>query len=137
MASGVCSYAQQPNDTTAIKSLLEKEAATWRSGDIKEHATCWQLRPYSRILVSTTDGKCYDVPPANVVDPPSGKLGNGGYAVISGCLFSIHGNNAWVSHDEVSTATDGTKSYSHEIRILEKINGQWKLVGQSIHLYKP
>lgn len=131
------SYAQQPNDTTAIKLLLEKESATWRSGDVKAHATCWQLRPYSRILVSTTDGKCYDVPPANVIDPPGGKLGNGGFAVISGCLFSIHGNNAWVSHDEVSTAADGTKSYSHEIRILEKISGQWKLVGQSIHLYNP
>jgi hypothetical protein len=33
-------------------------------------------------------------------------------------------------------AMDGKKSYSYEIRILEKIDGQWKLVGQSIHLYR-
>jgi hypothetical protein len=129
--------AQSNNDTAAIKVLLEKEAATWRSGDVKAHAECWQIRPYSRILVSTTDGKCFDVPPANVVNPPGGKLGNGGFAVLSSCLFSINGSNAWVSHDEVSTAMDGKQTYSHEIRILEKINGQWKLVGQSIHLYTP
>lgn len=137
ITSFIGSYAQQPADTAAIKLLLEKEAATWRSGDVKAHADCWQIQPYSRILVSTTDGKCYDVPPANVVDPPGGKLGNGGFAVISGCLFSIHGNNAWVSHDEVSTGADGNKTYSHEIRLLEKIKGRWKLVGQSIHLYNP
>jgi len=28
------------------------------------------------------------------------------------------------------------KTYSHEIRLLEKINGNWKLVGQTIHVYK-
>lgn len=132
-----CCMAQQPADSTAIKKLLEKEAATWRSGDIEAHATCWQLRPYSRILVSTTEGKCYDVPPENVLHPASGSFGKGGFAVISNCRFSIHGNNAWVNHDEVSTAADGKKTWSHEIRILEKISGEWKLVGQSIHLYNP
>lgn len=131
------SNAQQSNDTAAIKAVLEKESATWRSGDVKAHADCWQVQTYSRILVSTTDGKCYDVPPANAVNPPAGSMGKGGFAVNSNYRFSINGNTAWVSHDEVSTSAEGNKSYSHEIRLLEKINGQWKLVGQSIHLYNP
>ncbi len=131
------SKAQQPGDSAAIKSLLEKESATWRSGDVKAHADCWHIQPYSRILVSTADGQCFDVPPANVVNPSGGKMGNGGFAMNSNYLFSIHADNAWVSHDEVSTAADGSKTYSHEIRLLEKIKGQWKLVGQSIHLYNP
>ena len=125
------------NDTAAIKALLEKEAATWRSGDVKEHAACWHIQPYSRILVSTTDGHCYDVPPENVINPAPGQMGKGGSAQLLRCRYSISGNNAWVSHDEISTAADGTRSYSHEIRMLEKINGEWKLVGQSIHLYTP
>lgn len=133
----ISSRAQNGSDSTAIKLLLEKEAATWRSGDVKAHADCWYIQPYSRILVSTTDGKCFDVPPANVINPAAGNMGKGGFAVISNYLFSIHNDNAWVSHDEVSTATDGTKTWSHEIRLLEKIKGQWKLVGQSIHLYNP
>lgn len=127
----------QSHDTTAIKTLLKKEAATWRSGDVKGHADCWHIQPYSRILVSTADGQCYDVPPEQVINPASGAMGKGGYAELIGPRFSINGRSAWVSHDEISTAADGTKSYSHEIRLLEKIKGEWKLVGQSIHLYKP
>jgi hypothetical protein len=134
--TGMKLSAQTQNDTLAIKQLLEKESATWRSGDTAAHASCWYIEPYSKILVSTADGKCYDVPPETMIDPPKGMFGNGGTSVNSNYLFSIHGDDAWVSHDEKSIAKDGTVTYSHEIRILEKINGQWKLVAQSIHLYK-
>lgn len=131
------SKAQTTNDTTAIKQLLEKESATWRSGDQQAHADCWHIQPYSKILVSTTDGKCYDVPPETMIHPPANMLGNGGSFANSNYAFSIHGDNGWVSHDEVSTAKDGTATYSHEIKMLEKINNEWKLVAASIHLYKP
>jgi hypothetical protein len=29
------------------------------------------------------------------------------------------------------------KSYTYEVQMLEKINGTWKIVGASIHHYKP
>ena len=130
------SFRQQNDDAAAIKKLLEKEATTWRSGDVAAHAACWHIQPYSRILVSTTNGETFDVPPENMIKP-SASTGNGGFAVISNYKVSIHGNNAWVSHDEESTSKDGKKTYSYEIRILEKINNEWKLVGQSIHIYVP
>ena len=129
--------AQSVNDTTAIKQLLDKESATWRSSDAKAHADCWHMQPYSKILVSTPDGKALDVPASLMLTPPAGMMGKGGTSERSHFTFSIHGSNAWVSHDEVSTAVDGTRSYSHEMRILEKIDGEWKLVAQSIHVYKP
>lgn len=135
--SSFCAGAQKVKDSIAIKNVLEKEAATWRSGDVKAHADCWSVQPYSRIFVSTADGNCYDVAPENVVNPPAGMMGKGGHAVLNNYTFSIQKKHAWVSHDEVSMAADGSKTYSHEIRLLEKINGQWKLVGQSIHIYKP
>jgi hypothetical protein len=50
--------------------------------------------------------------------------------------MSINKNNAWVSHDELSTDAEGKRTWSYEIRLLEKIKGQWKLVGQSLHIYK-
>ena len=128
--------AQPKADTVAIKQLLEREAATWRSGDVKAHAACWAIRPYSKILVSTAEGKCYDVPPQTMLTANSG-MGKGGHAESSNYLFSIHGNDSWVSHDERSFAKDGSVTYSHEIRILEKVKGEWKLVAQSIHLYRP
>jgi hypothetical protein len=134
---GLAVGAQKLSDTAAIKNVLAKEAATYRCGDVKAHATCWQVRPYSRILVSLPDGRSFDVQPSVVVDPPGGKMGNGGAAVMSNFRFHVHDREAWVSHDEVSTDAEGRKSYSREIRMLEKIGGQWKLVGQSIHLYNP
>jgi len=130
------SFREQNDDAAAIKKLLEKEAATWRSSDVTAHAVCWHIQPYSRILVSTADGSTFDVPPENMIKS-SASMGNGGFALISNYKVSIHGNNAWASHDEESTAKDGKKTYSYEIRILEKINNEWKLVGQSIHIYVP
>jgi hypothetical protein len=50
--------------------------------------------------------------------------------------MSINQNSAWVSHDELSTDAEGKRTWSYEIRLLEKIKGQWKLVGQSLHIYK-
>jgi hypothetical protein len=124
------------DDSTAIQQLLEKESATWRSGDFAAHSDCWHIQPYSRILVSTTAGETFDVPPARMKDPDA-PMGDGGTSVNSNYKMSIQGDHAWVSHDEISTSRDGQKTYSHEIRILEKVKGEWKLVGQSIHQYNP
>ena len=127
---------QPPDDTAAIKHLLEKEAATWRAGDVAGHAACWHLQPYSRVLVSTTDGQALDIPPAQML-ASSSAMGQGGAAVNTNYKLHVAGNTAWVSHDEESTARNGQKTYSYELRLLEKLDGQWKLVGQSIHLRQP
>lgn len=124
-------YSQ--TDEELIISLLEKESATWRSGDVKGHANCWAIKPYSRIFVSTSDGNSIDVPPAMMINPPENMMGNGGTSKNSNYKMNISENNAWVSHDEESTSKEGSTNYTYEIRILEKIKGEWKLVGQSIH----
>ena len=64
-------------------------------------------------------------------------FGNGGTSKNSNYQFSIIGDNAWVSHDEVSYTKEGKETKSIEFRMLEKIDGLWKLVGQSIHVLKP
>ena len=131
--NGYCQNAEE----LAIKQLLEKESMTWRTGDIKGHAECWSIQPYTRILISTVEGNVIDVPPDLMIHPPATMVGKGGYSINTNYKMHITGYNAWVSHNEESTALDGTKSFTYEFRILEKINSQWKLVGQSIHAYKP
>jgi hypothetical protein len=137
VASTITKAIGQIGDESAIKQLLEKESATWRSGDIKEHAECWVIRPYSRILVSTVDGTTLDVSPDIMINPPLNMIGKGGTSINTNYKMNISGKNAWVSHNEESTSKDGSKSYTYEFRILEKIKGSWKLVAQSIHTYKP
>lgn len=136
IAISLAGYSQKTDEAESIKKLLEKESATWRAQDSKGHTECWHIQPYSRILVSTLEGKTYDVPPAAMIDSKPEAMGNGGFAVQTNYKMSINGDTAWVSHDEESTSKEGKKTLSYEIRMLEKINNQWKLVGQSIHIYK-
>lgn len=128
-----CSH--KTDESAAIKKVLETESASWRSGDSKAHAACWKIQPYSKILVSTSTGAMYDVPPAQMIDV-SRKMGDGGSSSNSDYKMSIHDNIAWVSHHEESIDRAGTKTYSQEIKMLEKADDEWKIVGESIHLYK-
>jgi hypothetical protein len=130
-------FCQNNSEEIAIKQLLEKESYTWRQSDLAAHASCWAIRPYIKIVISTTEGKSFEVPIEYIVNPPVDKMGDGGTSSNSNYVFSIHGDQAWVYHDEVSISKDGKKAYSHEIRFLEKEKGDWKLVGQTIHSYIP
>jgi hypothetical protein len=129
-------YCQQEKEETAIIKVLEKESATWRAKDVEGHKDCWYVQPYSRILVSLPDGKTIDVPPASKQNMQAENMGNGGFAVNSNYKMNISNSSAWVSHDELSTDAEGKRTWSYEIRLLEKIKGNWKLVGQSLHIYK-
>lgn len=127
--------AQTNNDSIAIVKLLDKAAVTFRSGDGKGYADCWHVQPYSVIFISTADGKAIEIP-AEALGKSSSAMGQGGFATATNYRMSIHNDNGWTSFDEVSTAKDGTKSYSHEVWMVEKINGDWKLVAASMHFYK-
>ena len=72
-----------------------------------------------------------------MLNPPANIIGNGGTSKNSNYKMNISGNHAWVSHDEESITKEGVTTYTYELRILEKIDGQWKLVGQSIHPRNP
>lgn len=129
------SYSQAVSDTVAIKQLLTKESTSYHKGDLKSRAECWKIQPYSRIVVSTADGKLIDVPPLSAVNPPADFHGDASTSSFSNIKIAINGNSAWVSHDQETVTKDGKKSYSTEFKMLEKVIGDWKIVGMSIHLY--
>lgn len=128
--------AQTANDTLEILELLEKESRTWRSGDIAEHASCWQERSYNKVWINRGGGELLDIPAEVIIHPSEEMTGQGGQAFLSNFQFNIYGNQAWVNHDEVSVGVDGKETYTHEMRLLEKVNGDWKLVGQSLYPYQ-
>lgn len=134
----VCTFvhSQTNNDSIAIVKLLEKAAITFRAGDAKAYADCWHVQPYSVIFISTADGKSIEIP-AEALGKSSSASGQGGFATATNYRMSIHNDDGWASFDEISTAKDGVKSYSHEVWMVEKINGDWKLVAASMHFYKP
>ena len=92
---------------------------------MKAHAECWHIQPNSRILVSLPDGTVIDVPPDAIIKPKQADADLGGTSVNCDYKFSIHRDQAWVSHQEESTSKDVKKTYYYKIRILEKMNGNW------------
>lgn len=135
IAVGVSTHAFcQTNDSTAIVRLLEKESATWRSGDSTAHAACWQIKPYGTIIVMIPDGKTFAVPVDKIVHPSPEMIGQGGTSKNSNYTMSIHENTALVSNNEISTAKNGSVTNTYEVHMLEKINGQWKLTGQIVQV---
>jgi hypothetical protein len=115
--------------------VIERESITYRNGDFKGHADCWKIQPYSRILISTADGKFLDIPPQMMVATPANSAAVGGTSSNSDYRIGINGNNAWASFNEESINKDGKKTYTVEIKILEKIDGEWKIVALSVHGY--
>lgn len=128
---------QKVDETIAIKAVIERETTTWRAGDIKGHAECWHIQPYTRILISTDDGTAMDISPDIIINPTPDIMGDKSVSVNSNYKIAVNGNNAWTTHDQLTTNLIGGKMHSYEMRILEKINGQWKIVGESVHHYKP
>jgi TolB protein len=131
------SFGQSLKDSLDIIQLLEKEGATWRMGDAKGHADCWAVKPNGRVLISTTDGKSLDFPSEMIANAPASMMSGGGFAIHSNHKMSIGSTSAWVVHDEVSIGKDGKETLTKEVRLLEKIKGQWKFIGQSAHMYNP
>lgn len=125
----------QANDSVSIVRILEKESATWRSGDSAAHASCWQVEPYSTTIVMTADGKTFGISADKLAHPAPGMMGRGGSSKNSNYVMSIHGNAALVTHNESSTDVSGHVSKSYEIKMLEKTNDGWKLTGEIIQLF--
>jgi hypothetical protein len=127
--SGFC----QTNDSTQIVRLLEKESSTFRSGDSAAHADCWKIEPFSSVIIITAD-KTFSVPAEKLAHATKENMGKGGSSKNSNYIMNIHGNNALVTHHETSTTPSGVVSNTFEVRMLEKVNNDWKLTGQIIQV---
>jgi hypothetical protein len=138
LLSATAVFAQSA-DEAAIKKVIEAETAAFQVGELELWKSFWQIQPYTRALSTRADGVHFDITQEMLKNPPQGVLGRGSSCVNTNYLIHIstNGDMAWSSFDQVETRKDSTKAYAHQMRILEKINGAWKLVGSSVHWYKP
>jgi hypothetical protein len=127
----------QTADETAIKQVIEAETRAWNAADMAAFQACWHIQPYSVAILSLLDGTHVKLTSEMMKAPNQEVMGGRATAVNTNYQIGIMGNSAWSSHDQVTTAPNGQKSYTHELRMLEKINGAWKITGISVHEYKP
>lgn len=128
--------AQNPEEA-AIKAVIEAETTAFckvSMADVVQQY--WILDDKTTMCASQIDGTMVlyhaeelkaqtDAPP-----PSHATFQNSNYQIY------LNGNLAVVNHDQVVTmAEDQSKQYSHEIRVMEKVNGVWKIHMSSVHKY--
>jgi hypothetical protein len=128
-------YAQSA-DETAIRQVIENETRTWLTADMQGYTACWKVQPYSFIIVGMEDGTCISLNADQMRTPDPKVMGGGGTFENSQYNIRVNGNTAWVAYDEVKTSAKGEKNHSKEVRLLEKIDGAWKIVAMTVHHYK-
>jgi hypothetical protein len=126
----------QTTDESDIKKVCESETSSWLRGDLKSYEDCWKVQPYSFVLVSLEDGTLVSLTADQISSPDPKVMGGGGTFENSQYNIKINGNNAWATYAEVKTSSKGEQTPSKEVRILEKIDGKWKIVAISVHHYK-
>lgn len=126
----------QTADETAIKTVIEAETQAWHDGNIQKEIGYWNIQPYSRSLISLETGQVIVMTSENAKNAEQ-TAPDGGVAANSNYQIHINGNMAFSTHDQLTTEKSGTKRYAHEMRVLEKVDGKWKIIGLSAHLYKP
>jgi hypothetical protein len=135
--SCVTALTAQSADESAIQKVCEAETRAWLEKDAATFNNCWQIRPYSRIIVTTEDGQTFSIGADQLKAATTENMaGDGGTFANSNYQIHVDGNSAWTTYDEVKTDAAGAHP-SYEMRLLEKVNGVWKIVGMSVHHYKP
>jgi hypothetical protein len=129
-------YAQSA-DEASIKKVCEAETRTWLDGDKAGHAACWNVQSYSTAMISLPDGTFITASGNELMATEDKAMGGGGSFTNTNYVIRISGNTAWATFDQSGADTKGNKKTSKELRILEKVNGEWKIVVMDAHLYAP
>jgi ketosteroid isomerase-like protein len=139
-ASLLTTQAQTTTDEAAIKAVCETETKAWIAGDTKGMRACFKVQPYSMFLLSLPDGthshESAEEMKANM-DKEVVSVFPDATFVTSNHRIHASGDMGWLTYDQVITSKDGTLTHTHELRIVEKHSGAWKVVGASVHGYKP
>lgn len=123
----------QNKEVEKIKKLIEAESFMYHNNpDRSVFLTYWLVNETSRMVVSNKNGtavipsKSIEASVKNNTIPPPDNI----KSVFSNYMIRVSGKVAWASFDQKNSNSDVP---FHEFRCLEKINGEWKILGSSVH----
>jgi hypothetical protein len=124
------------DEETVIRAMLQRETEAFTRMSIADLVQeFWLLDDKTLLLVSLYDGThlAYkkDDLLQNTEVPPEGHAS----FVKSEHKITIIGDLAYDTHEQAVELEDRSKLYSHEIRILRKVKGEWRIHVSSVHQY--
>jgi Domain of unknown function (DUF4440) len=126
--------APKADEEAVIKKVIEKETQSFIDRDAAAMIACHGNQPYSLLLVTESGNVHYNTnektnqPAAlqgfikTLGKPDGSSFKNTGYKI------QVNGTSAFAYYDEITTAKDGKIAHFHEVRYLEKIGNDWKII---------
>ena len=116
-------------EEAAIVKVLEADTKAFLAGDVAGLKNTWAFTPYTRgMAISAKGEKAYGGSGDEMfkwvesVKPTEAAFANSNYNI------QINGNMAWATFDQKITQPDKSTAVAHEVRCMEKINGNWRIV---------
>ncbi len=133
-----CSESGNEND---VKKVIESESLSFYTdsnrsnflrfwGDSKDMRIFYSSPERSQFYTSVNELK----KTTNKGLLPAANMAKSSY---SNYVIKLSGSVAWAMFDQKTITPDGSETYTHEFRSLERINGEWKIIGSSIHQFIP
>src|SRR5919202_1555924 len=130
---GSISSSLAQSDQEAIKQVLRSETEGFFKRNKTEWANAWAHEPYVHFAANLYGGDFMLVEGWSNLEKhfrnqfKSSKVSD--KVVVQNANYTIHqnGNMAFVSYDQTLLDSHG-KTTSKESRVVEKINGQWKII---------
>jgi hypothetical protein len=133
-------HAAAQSEEAAIRQVIEAESKTYHfNADRTAFLAYWHVTPDSRMVYSepaiTVLLGSEQLSPTN----PQLLQSKPDFAVntYTNVVIKANGTVAWATLDQKSELPDGTISYYHEFRGMEKVEGAWKIMNSSVQKYKP
>ncbi len=139
LAINLCAAMAQ-NEDAAIRKAIEEETITFHTNaDRNVFLSYWNITDATVMLysgggnvVSLTGAQMNDATKNGTIPPVDGSV-----ASYENFLVRSSGNVAWASFTQQDTKKDGTKTpRMQQFRLMEKINGAWKITSSSVHELK-
>jgi hypothetical protein len=128
----------QDAEEKAVKEALEGAGTASGTQSWSEVSkNFWILDNNTIVYSSFMDGKFIELRADQM--QASGDLPADSPAIVSQSnhQIAVNGNMASATFDQLRTGANGEKVYSHEMALLEKIGGAWKIHLATIHRYLP
>jgi len=131
---------EQSNDAVAIMEVIASESIAFWDKDFEAWSRCWVHEPYVRVMGwwarggvtimkgwETISSRMKDVMTENPEPNPTAS-----HVRRENVNLRVDGNTAWVTFDQYGQDTGDLQmdmpGLSHETRVLEKQDGEWKIV---------
>jgi hypothetical protein len=135
-----CQFLHAQTEEDAIKAVVYAETEAFSKKSVADMAKeFWILDEKTIMMVTLVDGTTLQMTTSDILEQTSVPPESHATFVKSNFRIQVLGAMAYVAYDQVVTLSaeeGGGKVLSHEIHVMEKVAGVWKIHASAVLQYK-